>query len=144
MDLTQEHKGLLAFLFLCDSDLFVHCASNLLPMYLSHQTVKSTQGRSCVCLPTPLCLLLAKALDTEKMTINTVISQRCRTRVLGNNREQDELAWVMDQVCMPSLAIWVASLLQVPSPRQTGLWSLQAANMSLTFMQVIRLDPCRS
>lgn len=30
------------------------------------------------------------------------------------------------------------------SPRQTGLWSLQAANMSLTFIQVIRLDPCRS
>ena len=63
--------------------------------------------------------------------------------MLRSSREQEEPAWE-EGPGLQALAVCMASLLQVPSPRQTGLWSLQAANMSLTFMQVIRLDPCRS
>lgn len=45
MDLRQECKGWLAFLFLCGSDLFVQCVSNLLPMPLpSDYEVHAGQG----------------------------------------------------------------------------------------------------
>lgn len=97
MDLRQECVGWLAFLFLCGSDLFGQCVSNLLPMPpLSDYEVHEGQGFClsphlstpplsdyeahverglCLSPPTPssLCLLLAEAL----IQINMVISQRC-------------------------------------------------------------------
>lgn len=45
----------LAFLFLCGSDLVVHCASSLLSMFLSHQTVKSCAGAMSVSPPLYAC-----------------------------------------------------------------------------------------
>jgi len=62
------------------------------------------------------------------------VQMTARTLVSGAGLHLPCPAWFVGQPPFPGTCL----------PRQTGLWSLQAANMSLTFIQVMRLDPCRS